>query len=97
MLSVKLGRLDAAVPDVYDTNPTDNDSVQTRMAKFIAMGMGLRDFVALMGANTLGSSDSSTPRVFDSALFKDISSSNALRAADASLMNDPRTASWVSW
>mmetsp|Transcript_38856 Transcript_38856/g.109953 ORF Transcript_38856/g.109953 Transcript_38856/m.109953 type:complete len:297 (+) Transcript_38856:367-1257(+) len=95
--SIRLGRLDASRPDTYDTLPRPNDDIRQLMSGFMAMGLSVRDFVALSGAHTIGRFTQSSPSVFDNLHFRDIMEGGAVLPTDQALMDDPRTASWVGW
>ncbi|KAL8501826.1 hypothetical protein ACS0TY_021078 [Phlomoides rotata] len=69
-ITVKLGRIDATVPDPKGKLPEESLDANSMKQFFQKKGFSAQELVALSGAHTLGSKGFGNPTVFDNSYYK---------------------------
>lgn len=105
-ISVRLGRIDAMVPDPEGRLPEESLAANAMKQCFEKKGFSAQELVALSGAHTLGSKGFGSPFVFDNSYYKILlekpwSSSGSMSSmiglpSDRALSEDDECISWIS-
>ncbi|XP_073111144.1 putative L-ascorbate peroxidase 6 isoform X13 [Elaeis guineensis] len=69
-IPVRLGRLDARMPDPQGKLPRESFDASSLKRCFLEKGFSTQELVALSGAHTIGSKGFGDPNVFDNAYYK---------------------------
>ncbi|XP_047341341.1 putative L-ascorbate peroxidase 6 [Impatiens glandulifera] len=106
-IPVRLGRIDALVPDQEDKLPSESLNAIELKQSFQKKGFNTQELVVLSGAHTLGSKGFGNPNTFDNSYFKILqqklwsTSSGGMGSmiglpSDRSLVDDKECLRWIS-
>lgn len=105
-IPVRLGRIDATVPDPEGRLPEESLAANAMKQCFEKKGFSAQELVALSGAHTLGSKGFGSPFVFDNSYYKILlekpwSSSGSMSSmiglpSDRALSEDDECLRWIS-